>query len=366
MRFTLTIPMIVLSLLLGSVADRCFADTAISSFEGDLSAGALMKDGAPAVWEVLTPASSSFVVDGTTEGSQALQVLHDQTWTTAMRLDTPELIDIVRQADTLNIDATVDGLNTGWRQVWVIMQGSGLSWSQQAFELLGSDPDGGELALTEISMDLSDSAGDGTGVNFKAAAQAARDSLDADPAFDYWWQMYLVFQGEENDPLLNPNDPQVTTTIDNIRFIGGPAGVSCDSDGDMVCDITDMNALYAANGTSGALDMDGSGTIDANDIDDWLVAAGFGPGDTDLNGIVDSTDLGNVLANFQAGNTPGWGGGDLNLDLIVDSTDLGEVLANFGQTTPLSAAAAAVPEPGTSLLISLAVFGFAGIVRRRR
>ncbi len=51
------------------------------------------------------------------------------------------------------------------------------------------------------------------------------------------------------------------------------------------------------------------------------------PGDLDINGRVDLSDLGIVLSDY--GCTSGCVG-DLNGDLVTDLSDVGEVLANFG------------------------------------
>ena len=151
---------------------------------------------------------------------------------------------------------------------------------------------------------------------------------------------------------------------------------SCDADGDGDCDLEDLDALYAANGMPGpALDIDESGTVDADDIDDWLLEASdsdnpakadplhvFVVGDLNLSGAVDSSDLGLLLNNF-GGNNAGYGGGDLNLDLAVDSGDLGLLLNNFGSGAPASAAA--VPEPSSIVMLGLALLGMAGVRRKR-
>ena len=85
-------------------------------------------------------------------------------------------------------------------------------------------------------------------------------------------------------------------------------------------------------------------------------------GDVNLNGDVDSDDLGLLLNNFDSNAGVGWGGGDLNADLSVDSGDLGLLLNNFGST---SAAASAVPEPSSCMLIMMSVVGLFGLIRRR-
>ena len=107
-------------------------------------------------------------------------------------------------------------------------------------------------------------------------------------------------------------------------------------------------------GSAGGMDLDGSGIVDAGDIATWLLIASeaanpylggtktFVLGDVDLNGNVDSTDLGLPLNSFADTNGLLFGSGNLNGDASVDSTDLGLLLNNFGSE---SVAAASVPEP---------------------
>lgn len=153
------------------------------------------------------------------------------------------------------------------------------------------------------------------------------------------------------------------------------AGLVCDADGDGDCDHADIDALYAAFGTSGPLDLDGSGSIDTDDIDDWLSAASspanpykenstdvYEIGDVDLSGEVNSTDLGLLLNNFNATGDVTYGQGNLNGTDGVNSTDLGLLLNNFGATSP---SANAVPEPSSGVLLMLMIACLASRVRRR-
>lgn len=149
------------------------------------------------------------------------------------------------------------------------------------------------------------------------------------------------------------------------------AGFLCDLhpvgavDGD--CDHDDIDVLYTMSPTS-------------SDIQDWLTQASdplnpyktasggttadiYKVGDVDLNGDVDSADLGLLLNNFVTNPNVGWGGGDLDADGTVDSADLGLLLNNFSFTS--AASAAAVPEPSSLALFLLATFGLIGRVRRR-
>ena len=172
---------------------------------------------------------------------------------------------------------------------------------------------------------------------------------------------------------------------DEPHFNCDPEPFDCDADGDGQCDLTDLDALYAANGTTGAngveglLDMDGSGTIDAADIGGWLIDASdsdnpakldpadaFRFGDVDLSGDVNSTDLGILLNNFGATSGVTYGDGELNLDGNVDSTDLGLLLNEFGFASSSAAASVtAVPEPSSLTMLMIALLGWMGLGRKR-
>jgi len=87
-------------------------------------------------------------------------------------------------------------------------------------------------------------------------------------------------------------------------------------------------------------------------------------GDVNMDGDVNSTDLGLLLNNFGSTAGPGWEGGDLDVDSNVSSADLGLLLNNFNAT---SDAAVAVPEPSPStLLLSLLLSSACGFRRIRR
>lgn len=142
-------------------------------------------------------------------------------------------------------------------------------------------------------------------------------------------------------------------------------GLACDYvGGNNGCDIDDIASLYA--GTDGAP----TPLTDAL-ISNWLTEASLPSnslnggktwvvGDVDLDGDVDSTDLGRLLNNFGSTAGLGWGDGNLTEDSLVDSTDLGRLLNNFNFVS-----AAAVPEPSdfSQLLFALSALI---VVRIRR
>jgi len=146
-----------------------------------------------------------------------------------------------------------------------------------------------------------------------------------------------------------------------------PPALPCDLDADGDCDFDDIDLLYAGSPSSADISTWLSQASDPANPYKTTVPGGttadvYVVGDVDLNGDVDSTDLGLLLNNFSSNAGPGWGGGDLDADGSVDSTDLGLHLNNFSFT---SAAASAVPEPGSLGLLLLGVFGLVGRARRR-
>ena len=155
------------------------------------------------------------------------------------------------------------------------------------------------------------------------------------------------------------------------------ASLNCDAAGGMECDLADIDALYAEFGTTvtagSGFDYSGDGVIGPEDIVGWLADASQATntanptgvtyilGDADLDGNVNSTDLGLLLNNFNATSVVGWNQGDLNGTGAVNSIDLGLLLNNFGSSSSL--AANAVPEPSTKL--PLIVICIAAIFRLR-
>ncbi len=140
---------------------------------------------------------------------------------------------------------------------------------------------------------------------------------------------------------------QPSTVVGGTPERGGQLACDYVGNGDG-CDMADIDALYA--GTDGAP----TPLTDAL-IAEWLTQASdsanplkptpttvFGMGDVNLDGVVDSSDLGLLLNSYNRTDSPSWGSGNLNADDQVDSIDLGLLLNRFGFTSPTFAAPMAI------------------------
>ncbi|MCH2131978.1 MAG: hypothetical protein MK179_22790, partial [Pirellulaceae bacterium] len=155
--------------------------------------------------------------------------------------------------------------------------------------------------------------------------------------------------------------------------------IPCDLNGDTVCDVADINQMYAegdlvAGVTSmpgNVADLDGNSQINGTDIDVWLDAAAqfngysspYSRGDADNLGDisptqrdVDITDFNILATNFSpAGdgnptNGPFWDQANFDGDDDIDITDFNFLAANF---TPVGygGSTTSIPEPAEWLLV---------------
>jgi hypothetical protein len=108
--------------------------------------------------------------------------------------------------------------------------------------------------------------------------------------------------------------------------------------------------------TSGATSTDAT----APTLSLSFAAATHFPGDTNNDGVVDLTDLNNVLNNF--GSTGAGNPGDDDSSGVVDLTDLNNVLNNFG-STHAAGSLGVVPEPAGLMFLAL---GVPTLLARRR
>ena len=72
------------------------------------------------------------------------------------------------------------------------------------------------------------------------------------------------------------------------------------------------------------------------------------PGDVNFDNVVDFTDLGILLNNYNQVST--FASGDFDYSGMVDFTDLGILLNNYNQSAPTLSPVTAVPEPTTAVL----------------
>lgn len=143
-------------------------------------------------------------------------------------------------------------------------------------------------------------------------------------------------------------------------------GMPCDFDSSGSCDIADLDELlYTGLGSQDAkYDLDGSGgEITLADRDAFLEEVGTFPGDFDLDGKVVAGDLNTLGGNWLKDDLTSYAQGDANGDGKADAGDLNALGSNWQKG---AAAAAAVPEPNSSLLVMIGLLGLFAIRRRNR
>ncbi len=162
--------------------------------------------------------------------------------------------------------------------------------------------------------------------------------------------------------------------IDDLMYTSFASSLSGDFDGDGEYTCADIDALYAGIETGDAtVDLTGDGTVDDADVDAWRGEAGSAkgyseairPGDTDLNGVVNATDLNRIGVNWQRNDVTSWCGGDFNHDRNVNAPDLNDLGVNWLSDIRPGAAASAVPEPASFGLCLMAVLAVLGRLRTR-
>ena len=98
-------------------------------------------------------------------------------------------------------------------------------------------------------------------------------------------------------------------------------------------------------------------------IDNVVLTQNMIPGDANLDGTVNFTDLLTLAQNYNLSPNAMWGQGDFNGDGSVNFSDLLILAQNYGSTGGTVAGAQAVPEPCEGALVALAGLG---MLRRRK
>lgn len=151
---------------------------------------------------------------------------------------------------------------------------------------------------------------------------------------------------------------------------------SCDFTGDNLCNITDLDLMHSVGPISPGVpavgneefDLNGDGSIDLEDRDQWLVDAasqnGLGSpyklGDANLDGAVDGLDFIAWNGSKFTASLP-WSKGNFNGDAVIDGPDF--ILWNANKFTS-SDGGSAVPEPGTASMAFVAILLLAAAKRR--
>ena len=173
-----------------------------------------------------------------------------------------------------------------------------------------------------------------------------------------------------NDPLRTAlTGDQIGTFTFELEIVSGRL-LPGDFDEDGQFTVADIDMLTEAifdGADDSNFDLTGDGMTDLGDVGHWLSEAaaqnGFAqaylPGDSNLDGTVDSSDLNNLALTWQQ-TVSRWSGGDFTADGIVNSSDLNRLALNWQQSVPMATlATASVPESASMismLFVIAAVF----------
>ncbi|MEM7576026.1 MAG: PEP-CTERM sorting domain-containing protein [Planctomycetota bacterium] len=140
-----------------------------------------------------------------------------------------------------------------------------------------------------------------------------------------------------------------------------------DLDGSGVLDALDVDVVSeqvgasVVNGPAAADDIDSDGVYTRDDVLSLLDVAGVLLGDVNFSGSIEQADLNAVLNNWGT-TTSKYSLGDYDGSGSVEQGDLNIVLNNWGSTSAPSFEGFAVPEPATAALLGL---GGLAMLRRR-
>lgn len=154
---------------------------------------------------------------------------------------------------------------------------------------------------------------DGVFVIAGAAEKAGMTLMTVFATDDSQFALYVGPEGGPADQLVDLNPVDFSATIVRLPL----SGTDCNDNGW-------DDALDALTGD--LRDVNGNGIADECDLLHC-------PGDLTLDGVVDQSDMGQLLGDFGCQGEVLWEcSGDVNLDLVVDQTDLGLLLPQLGMT----------------------------------
>jgi ELWxxDGT repeat protein len=178
--------------------------------------------------------------------------------------------------------------------------------------------------------------------------------------------LWAWFQGNLGNGSSYQSDSEAGTTVfreaDATFRLDGPPDLRGDFNGNGVLDVADVDGLTRRLGLRRTVpyDVDGNLQVDLEDHRIWvkdLRRTWFG--DANLDGEFNSSDLVDVFATGQyedsVENNSTWASGDWDADGDFTSGDLVKAFQDGGYEAGMRPAVAAVPEPSSFALLSLAV-----------
>jgi autotransporter-associated beta strand protein len=172
------------------------------------------------------------------------------------------------------------------------------------------------------------------------------------------------FDITDNDLILHGTSLTAATALVASGVHGGPGILSSTAGGSGRDALATVAVIQNSDGQGGALYATFDGVaVTSTDI---LIKYTY-IGDTNLDGVVDATDLANVLAGIN-GHLTGWINGDFTYAGSVTSADLSLLLTSLaGQGAPFSdgggGASGTVPEPSSLAVLAIPALA---VARRRR
>ncbi|MCA9200758.1 MAG: hypothetical protein KDA87_24635, partial [Planctomycetales bacterium] len=164
-------------------------------------------------------------------------------------------------------------------------------------------------------------------------------------------------------------DVQVTDSLVRLMISGGLLG---DFDGSGALDAADIDQLTGialAGSNDAAFDLTSDGLVNAEDRTVWISQLrNTYLGDANLDGEFNSSDFVAVFTDgkFETGQPATWGQGDWNGDGIFGTSDFVAAFSDGGFEIGPKGAVSAVPEPHGVMALPLAVLLAFGLLRRRQ